>query len=153
VFLLERMRHARRPVSFLLDVDALVTVDAEPHWNGFVQQRLRWAGKMRGIRDTTGTLLGGLGLLLPWLLLVVTVVLADRVRIGQGVLFTWALLGAAWCAWLMPVLGLAGDTQRFLSGASSRRRSLVALLAFTLYAPAIALLSLVWRPKWKGRRA
>jgi cellulose synthase/poly-beta-1,6-N-acetylglucosamine synthase-like glycosyltransferase len=152
VFLVERMRRARKAVAYLLDVEVLVTVEAERNWRGFLRQRLRWAGKMRGIRDTTGTLLGGLGLLLPWLLLVVTVVLADRVRIGQGVLFTWALLGAAWCAWLMPVLGLAGDTQRFLSGASSRRRSLVALLAFTLYAPVIALLSMVWRPKWKGRK-
>jgi hypothetical protein len=107
---------------------------------------------MRGIRDTSGTLLGGLGLLLPWLLLVVTVVLADRVRIGQGMLFTGAILGAAWCAWLLPVLGLAGDAQRSLSGGSSRWRSFVALVAFTLYAPAIALLSMVWRPKWKGRK-
>lgn len=152
VFLLERMRRARKAVAYLLDAEVLVTVEAERNWRGFLRQRLRWAGKMRGIRDTTGTMLAGLGLSLPWLLLVVTIVLADRVRIGQGVLFTWALLGAAWCAWLMPVLGLSGDAQRFLSGGSSRRRSLVALVAFTLYAPAIALLSLVWRPKWKGRR-
>jgi poly-beta-1,6-N-acetyl-D-glucosamine synthase len=151
VFLVERMRRARKAVAYLLDAEVLVTVEAERNWRGFLRQRLRWAGKMRGIRDTTGTMLAGLGLLLPWLLLVVTVVLADRVRIGQGMLFTGAILGAAWCAWLLPVLGLAGDAQRFLSGASSRRRSLVALLAFTLYAPVIALLSLVWRPKWKGR--
>jgi len=152
VFLLERVRRNRGRVSFLLDADALVTVEAERTSKGFVQQRLRWAGKMRGVRDGGGKMLAGAGLLLPWTLVVITILLTAHLRIGDGFLYAWGLMVAAWCAWLVPVLGLAGDARRFLVGTASRWRSLPALLAFTLYAPVIAVAALFVRPKWKGRR-
>ncbi len=152
VFLLERVRRNGGRVSFLVDTDALVMVDAERTWKGFVQQRLRWAGKMRGVRDGGGKLLSGAGLLLPWSLMVITLLLVAHIRIGDGFLYTWGLMVAAWSAWLVPVLGLAGDARRFLAGTPSWRRSLLALFAFTLYAPVIAVAALFVRPKWKGRR-
>lgn len=152
VFLVQRMRKDQRPIGFLLDKEALVTVEAESDLGSAVRQRLRWAGKMRGVRDGGGKLFAGLGLALPWILLVISIVLAAEVRVGQGWFFTWALMAAAWCAWLIPVLGLTADVKRWLGDRPSSFRSFLALLAFTFYAPLIAIASLFVRPKWKGRR-
>ena len=152
VFLVERMRKDQRQIGFLLDKEALVTVEAEHTFASAVRQRLRWAGKMRGVRDGGGKLLAALGMVLPWILLATSLVLAAQVRVGQGWFFTWALMAAAWCAWLIPVLGLTADVQRWLGDRPWHLRSLVALVAFTLYAPLIAVASLFVRPQWKGRR-
>lgn len=152
VFLVQRMRREQRTIGFLLDKEVLVTVEAEHHLSNALEQRLRWAGKMRGVRDRTGKLLAGLGMALPWVLLVTSFVLAAEVRVGQGWFFTWALMVAAWSAWLIPVIGLTVDVKRWLGDHSGYLRSFMGLVAFTVYAPLIAIASLFVRPKWKGRR-
>ncbi|MCC7503478.1 MAG: glycosyltransferase [Flavobacteriales bacterium] len=152
VFLVQRMRRDQRPIGFLLDEDAMVTVEAERDLSSAVKQRLRWAGKMRGVRDGTGKLLAGLGMVLPWILFASSFVLATEVRVGQGWFFIWALMTGAWCAWLIPVIGLTTDVKHWLGDHSGSLRSVVGLIAFTMYAPMIAIASLFVRPKWKGRR-
>lgn len=152
VFLVQRVRRDQRKIGFLLDKEVLVTVEAERHLSSAVKQRLRWAGKMRGVRDGTGKLLAGLGMVLPWILLATSFVLAAEVRVGHGWFFTWALMVAAWSAWLIPVIGLAVDVKRWLGEHPGYLRSFIGLVAFTVYAPLIAISSLFVRPLWKGRR-
>lgn len=153
VFLLHRMRRLGRNVALLATPTVVVSTEAEPEWRGSLAQRLRWAGKMRGVRDLRGTLGLALGMLLPWLLLALTVCLSRSVRIGDGFLFAWSVMLLAWCAWLFPTLGLAVQAHRWLHGHGSAARAFLALMAFTVYAPVIALASVFVRPRWKGRPA
>ena len=44
------------------------------------------------------------------------------------------------------------DVKRWLGDHSGYLRSFMGLVAFTVYAPLIAIASLFVRPKWKGRR-
>lgn len=151
VLLLQRLRQLRMPVSAILSPEALVTVDAEHGWGAFVRQRLRWAGKMRA--GGLATIVGGLlGLLLPWALLWATLRF-DFVRsMGGHALYAAALLGTAWLCWLTPIIGLVGDAHRLFGRRARPMATLLALAAFSVYAPLVALLAQVVRPKWKGRR-
>ncbi|MEZ4757203.1 MAG: glycosyltransferase [Flavobacteriales bacterium] len=153
VFLLQRMRHARRTVEVALDAALWVQVKAAPHCAEALSQRLRWAGKMGAVRDPLMTIGSMLSLLLPWALAVFTVMALMEQRVGDGLLRTWVLLVAAWAAWCVPLVQVAGDVHR-LAGIGPVRpiRSFLALLAFTVYAPLIAVVSRFVRPRWKGRR-
>lgn len=151
IFLLQRMKRAGMRIRYALDREALATVTAEPDLRGFWQQRLRWAGKMRGVKGG-GTLLGLLGLLLPWALLVLTCAIDLRMAVGQGLFRSVLLVGSAWLLWALPVLALVREADRFLDRPSSTIGNAFSLLAFSVYAPVIAVASLFVRPLWKGRR-
>ncbi len=151
VFLLMRMLRAGLKVSAVLDPSAVVLVEAEGTWGGFFRQRLRWAGKMRGAGGTA--MLGGLFVLaLPWLLVWATIKFDFVGSMGGQAFFSSLLIGAAWLCWLLPILGLVRDSHRLLGKPCRALVALVGLVAFSAYAPAIAALSLVARPFWKGRR-
>ncbi|MBL8000605.1 MAG: glycosyltransferase [Flavobacteriales bacterium] len=152
VFLLERMRRAGRKVALLADPAVIVATPGVTSWRAFVSQRLRWAGKMRGVKALGGTLGALVSLLLPWLLVLATVHMARHARFGQGLLFAVLMLCVAWCAWAFPTVGASGDARTLLCGRRAPWRTTLALVCFSLYAPVIALASLVVRPRWKGRR-
>ncbi|MBK9147239.1 MAG: glycosyltransferase [Flavobacteriales bacterium] len=151
VFLLRRMRANGKPVRALADPEALVEVEAAGTWRGFFAQRLRWAGKMRGAIGSF-SVFGAVGLLWPWALALVTARFSILGALGQHGFYQFILLLAAWLLWVVPIIGLVQDLKRAFSKPSGTAPTLLALLAFTVYAPLIALLSLVVRPKWKGRR-
>ncbi|MBX2974248.1 MAG: glycosyltransferase [Flavobacteriales bacterium] len=149
LFLVQRMKKAGKRIGGLLDVDALVTVEAEPTWRGFVRQRLRWAGKMRGVRSAMPW--AGL-LLLPWALLWVSLRFSAGQLMEEHGVETLLLLVFAWLLWVVPVTALVLEVRRFLG---QRRSALVTAWCyalFTVYSPVIALVSLFYRPQWKGRR-
>jgi poly-beta-1,6-N-acetyl-D-glucosamine synthase len=161
MFLLQRMRKERQKVSFLAHPDVLVRVQPEETWSGFFAQRLRWAGKMWAYREGAGLLAAGAAVLFPWILLVLTIWLVDNVRIGQGLFYTAIFLFAAWTVWLVPIIRLVAAMERSFANASDPAgppredgswSTLPALLLFTLYALAIAIVSIFVRPTWKGRR-
>ncbi len=150
LFLVKRMRRAGMTIRYLLAEEALVSTAAEPTWKGFLHQRLRWAGKMRA---TTGalSLLGPLGMVLPWLLLWETVHCHFVDLFAEHGLERITLLGTAWLLWLVPAVALVLEVKRFLG---QRRSAFVATLcyaAFMLYSPVIAVLALVVPTQWKGR--
>lgn len=151
IFLLHRMERAGLRVHYVLEADALVEAQAEPTWSGFLQQRLRWAGKMRGVKGGS-TVLGACGMLLPWALLALTCSLDPAEAVGRGLLRGLLLLAGAWVLWLVPVLMLVREARRFLAQRSLLVLDVLYLLAFTVYAPLIAIASLFVRPRWKGRR-
>ena len=152
VSLLERvLRHGGR-AGFLADSEAAVEVAPEPTWSGWWRQRLRWAGKMRGSWSMAGLLAGLSVLVLPWALYVVTWRFQQGLQVGQGVLRIGALLAAAWLLWVVPVVRLVGVVKRSWVMPHRPVASLLALLAFTVYAPLIAIVSIFVRTTWKGRR-
>lgn len=158
IFLLHRMLKARRNVAFLLDPEVVVTVQAERTFGAFWRQRLRWAGKMRGVGGA-GNWAVLAGMLLPWFLLYVSCSFSVEELMARHPGACLMLLASAWLLWLLPVLALTRAVRRFLQVDGEHRpmrgaalSTFVSLVAFTLYAPVIAVTSLFFRPKWKGRR-
>jgi cellulose synthase/poly-beta-1,6-N-acetylglucosamine synthase-like glycosyltransferase len=151
LFLLSRMRRARKRIGYLLDPSVVVEAATEPTWGGFFSQRMRWAGKMRAI-DGGGTRLGAFAVLVPWSLIACTIAAGTSLSFGQGLVRTAALIVAAWLLWLMPVVALVSDVRRTLHMRPRRLRTTFSLLCFPLYALPVVLLSLFARPVWKGRR-
>ncbi len=150
VFLVQRMKRAGLRIGYLVDPEALVTVQAERTWSGFLQQRLRWAGKMRAVQGTT-TWVGLLGLFLPWALLYVTCTVDILASTEGHRVETTAVLALAWVLWLIPAPALVGQVRATLGQKRSFVPAVLSYLAFTIYAPAIALLALFMKPTWKGR--
>ena len=158
IFLMRRMLKARRNVGYLLDPEVVVSVKAEPTFGAFWRQRLRWAGKMRGVGGAGGWAALA-GMLLPWFLLYVSCSFNLNEMMVQRPIACVLLLASAWMLWLLPVLALTRAVRRFLHTADDHRpvrgadfSTFVSLVAFTVYAPIIAVVSLFIRPKWKGRR-
>lgn len=149
-FLLHRMRANGRSIGALFSPDAAVVTDAETGWRGFVQQRLRWAGKMRGAFSMSSAL-ALVALLWPWLLVTATAQFSLTGSIGHLAWYRALLLIGAWALWIMPLLGLARDVRRGMGRPGSSVRTLLALYCFSVYAPVIAVLSQMLRPRWKGR--
>jgi len=151
VFLLKRMKKADKRIGFLLDERVLVTVKAESTWSAFVQQRLRWAGKMRGVRGAFSWI-GLLALLLPWLLLAATLRFDGQAMMDGHGFEALLFLVLAWLLWILPPVALVGDVRRFLGQRRSPLISTFCYVLFAVYAPLIAIASLFIRPRWKGRR-
>lgn len=158
LFLLHRMRKAERPVAYLASPAAVVTTAAEPTLRGFWRQRLRWAGKMRGVGGA-GRWLAVAALLLPWFLLGVTCSITAEALLPQRPMAILLLLASAWMLWLLPVLALVREVRLFLGAMEPVQPqprghvgTVCSLLAFSCYAPLIAVAALVVRPVWKGRR-
>ncbi|MBL7952044.1 MAG: glycosyltransferase [Flavobacteriales bacterium] len=151
VFLVERMKKAGKRIAFLLDQRALVTVEAEPSWRGFFEQRVRWAGKMRGVRGAMPWT-GSVALLLPWFLVWASMRFELSGIMEESGLETLLLLIAAWSLWIVPVIALVGEVRRFLGQRAWPVVSLSCFVLFTVYSPLITLVSFVHRPRWKGRR-
>lgn len=151
VFLLQRMKQANMRIGFLYDQRVLVTVKAETTWGAFLQQRLRWAGKMRGLRGAFPWI-GSLALLLPWLLVAVTVRFKiEAIMEGHG-FEALLFLVLAWLLWIIPPVALVGDVRRYLGQRRSPLITTVCYVVFTVYAPLIAITSIFIRPRWKGRK-
>ncbi len=163
MFLLQRMKHARKRIGHLLDPKVIVTVHAETSWKAALQQRLRWAGKMRAYRDLKMLVSSIAALLLPWLLLAASSSALEGIQPGEGLMSTLLLLISACLLWLVPIVRLVQAMDRFFSAAdpdpqapgrsaATALLTIPALIAFMIYAPIIAILSIFVRPIWKGRR-
>jgi cellulose synthase/poly-beta-1,6-N-acetylglucosamine synthase-like glycosyltransferase len=151
IFLVQRMRNAGKPISYLLHAGAVVRVEAERTWIGFFRQRMRWSGKMRGV-PWRHKWMPALGVLFPWLLFAITLGIDWPGMVGQHFFMNALLIAGAWVLWLAPVPALVRDGQRFLGQRYSLAGALLSYLAFTVYSPVIALLGMFVRTEWKGRR-
>lgn len=151
LFLVQRMKRASHRIAFLADRRAMVTVQGEHTWRGFLRQRLRWAGKMRGVRGGMPWI-GMLALGLPWCLLAVSLRFGpDDLLHAYGVEHLMLLLGA-WLLWSVPAIVLVQEVRRYLGQRSLAMVTLCCQVLFSVYAPLIALASFVVRPAWKGRK-
>ena len=151
LFLLRRMQARGKRIGVHFSSEALVTTEAVASWSAFFTQRLRWAGKMRGAIGIF-SLLGVIGLALPWMLLAASVNFSFVDSMGQHAFQHLLFLTAAWMLWAVPLLTVLAEVQRMLGAHGRTIVNLLALLAFSAYAPVIAVLALVVRTRWKGRR-
>lgn len=151
LFLLRRMRAQGKRIGVHFSSDSLVTTEAVTSWIAFFAQRLRWAGKMRGAIGVF-SLLGVIGLALPWMLLAESVNFSFVDSMGQRAFHHLLFLATAWMLWAVPPLNLVAEVQRAFGMRVRFMVNVFALLAFSAYAPVIAVLSLVLRTSWKGRR-
>lgn len=149
-FLVQRMQRAGKHITAFYHKDVMVTAIAAPSFSAFLQQRLRWAGKMRGAGMAQAT--GFLAVLVfPWVLLWHTSRFNFVEGIGDHALFTLALLIGAWACWALPPILLVGDVRASAGRLANMPRGLFGLVAFSCYAPVIGIAALFARPKWKGR--
>lgn len=149
-FLLQRMQRAGRRITVLYQKDVMVTATAAPSFSAFLQQRLRWAGKMSGAG--MAQTVGGLAVLMfPWVLLWHTSRFNFVERMGEHALFTLALLIGAWVCWALPPVLLVGAVHTSADRNANMPAALFGLVAFSCYAPLIGIAALFARPKWKGR--
>jgi cellulose synthase/poly-beta-1,6-N-acetylglucosamine synthase-like glycosyltransferase len=151
VFLLERMKRGEKRISYVLQRDAVVTVEAEATFKGFCQQRLRWAGKMRGVRGA-GKWLAAVAMMMPWLLLAFTLAVDQTKAANHGLFRVVLLVGCAWMLWFVPQISLARRYMTFLGSTRSHLSIGPSALCFALYAPLFAIASVVVRPEWRGRK-
>lgn len=151
MYLLARMHAAGLKAAYVLHPAAAVTVQGEPTWGGWWAQRLRWAGKMRDGRLKGSWPAAMIALAMPWMLVLLTVRAMD-LRVGEQALYTWCMVLAAWALWSVPVVRLVNAMKAVYGEPPRSARSVLALLCFVVYAPLVALVTLVHRPRWKGRR-
>jgi len=151
IFLVQRMRIAGKRISYLLHAGAIVRVEAERTWSGFVRQRMRWSGKMLGV-PWKYKWMPALGLLFPWLLLGVTLFIDWPNAVGQRFFMKALLVAGAWVLWLASVPALVRDGKEILGQRYSLTGAVLSYMAFTVYSPIIALLGRFVRPAWKGRK-
>lgn len=152
VFLVQRMVKANKQVSFLMDTRALVTTQAERSWRAFFDQRVRWAGKMRGVRGAMPWI-GAVALLLPWVLLLACARFGLVGMVGENGVETSLLLVAAWLLWIVPVVALVLEVRRSIGQRPWALVSGFCFLLFSCYAPVLSVVALVYRPDWRGRRS
>lgn len=151
LFLLRRMQAHGKRIGAHLSRESLVTTEAVPDWSAFFAQRLRWAGKMRGAIGLF-SIMGAVGLALPWMLLAASMGFSFVDAMGQQAFQQMLFIAAAWLLWAVPPLGLVAEVQRMFGVRDRTVTNVIALFAFSAYAPVIAVLSLMIRPNWKGRR-
>lgn len=158
MFLLRSMQAANKNVVYAAAPEVLVTVRSERRLSGFVQQRLRWAGKM--LRGGTGTssIIPTLALIVPVLLWTSTLLLftdpVDRhLQDGWSIAVPIPVLVPLllWLGWVLPIVVLAQTMGARTGQRTSPVGVAVDLVLFSIYAPVIAVLSLFMRSSWKGR--
>ncbi len=150
IFLVQRMRNAGKRITYLLHAGAIVRVEAERTWSGFLRQRMRWAGKMRGV-PWMYKWMPALGLLFPWFLFAVTLGIDWPNAVGEGFLINALLVAGAWVLWITTLPALVRDGKLFLGQRYSMAGAVLSYVAFTMYSPVLAVLGVILKTRWKGR--
>lgn len=134
-----------KSILFQLNPAAAVCTEPQPDFSGFINQRLRWAGKSRGYSDPVviaAGLVTGLANLLLFTGLVAGIFLP---RLLPAVALLWvAKVILEW-----PVTGTMG---RFFGKPALSVYYLPAQLFQLLYVPFVAVMGMVLPFRWKGRR-
>lgn len=148
VFLLHaiKKKFAKKAIiTFAANKDALVITQATSSLKDFFSQRLRWASKSKFYRDaftiTVSFLvfLGNLNLILGFLATV------------SGLLKVEFLMGYFVIKWLMDSL-LIYATKKWNPLQPNLIATFLLSLLYPFYIIAVALLSLLFKPHWKGRK-
>ena len=142
MFLLETMRDANKTVTCLAVPEVVVTVEPTVTWRSFLDQRLRWAGKMKAMHIGAASVLPVFALLIPVLLWACTFT-------GVPPLLAFML----WIAWLVPLVAMTTAVNGVIGRQPSPFAVAMDLVLFSVYAPIVAVLSLFVRPDWKGRKS
>ena len=144
VFLLQQFKEHKRKIDFVRSTNMTVTTAAQKDLRSFIQQRLRWAAKSAGYKDSFARFAA------------LTVFLMNAAIIIGLVL---CLFNPSYLQWLMIVFlikfnldfMLIYKAAVFFDRKASMRSFAWSSIAYPLFASGIALTSLFVGFKWKGR--
>lgn len=144
IFLLEKAK--RMGPVYYYDSEALrVSTKGAPSWSVFFSQRLRWAGKSRRLRDRNMIGFGLRTLFVQLFQLLLPVYLwyyPDMI---------WFSLGWIYVKWSAE-MGYTYNYCRIVNTPWSFISSFAVVVLYPLYSILVAAISLVYHPKWKGRK-
>jgi cellulose synthase/poly-beta-1,6-N-acetylglucosamine synthase-like glycosyltransferase len=144
VFLLQQFKEHERKIDFIRSTNMIVTTAAQKDLRSFLQQRLRWAAKSAGYKDSFARFAA------------LTVFLMNAAMIIGLVL---CLFDASYLQWLMIAFlikfnldfMLIYKAAVFFDRKASMRSYAWSSIAYPLFSAGIALTSLFVGFKWKGR--
>lgn len=143
MFLLERTKQVGS-VRYVYFSEPICFVDGNVNLFDFIHQRVRWAGKATRLRDMDMILFGVFSFISTVLYLL---------------LFTGLFLDKKMIVYLLFVIALKWFSERYFMASYRVLKmpwvgivsSLIFSVFYPLYTIFVALLALIYRPKWKGR--
>lgn len=146
IFLLHSLkRDSKDKIEFCNEEDALVRTSTKESVESFLSQRIRWASKTKNYKDSDTLWMG---------------VLLFAINMCVLILFFEALLGyitieklclAFLFKWILDLIFLQ-RIPRWLRPDKILLFTLLLSILYPFYSVGIALLSLFYKPKWKGRK-
>jgi biofilm PGA synthesis N-glycosyltransferase PgaC len=143
MFLLEKAKRIG-PVYYYWTDGLSVSTQGASSWRTFFTQRIRWAGKVRRLKDRH---IVGFGIRT---LLVQTFQLLLPLYLWYYPEMIWFALGWVYIKWSAE-LGFTYNYCRVVNMRWSFISSWVVVIVYPLYSILVAAISVVYRPKWKGR--
>lgn len=145
VFFLHQVKEGKHKRSFVNTKEAMVKTNGANDIMEFINQRIRWAGKSSSYRDIDTILIG--------LIVVLT-------NIGLLVSFYWFLMNVLTIISMLSLflfkaifdIILIYSAKRWVLSKNIIINSLLLSFIYPFYSVGIALLSLGFKPKWKGRK-
>ena len=147
VFLLHALKRKfdKSCVVFLEKESSVVDTPAKTSYTSFFEQRIRWASKSKNYKDRDtvklGTIIFAANLSILW---VFTGTLLQLYSLKF-------LIGCFMFKWVLDLL-LVQQLPFFLRPLSMVKWTFILSILYPLYSVGIALLSLFYRPQWKGRK-
>jgi poly-beta-1,6-N-acetyl-D-glucosamine synthase len=132
-------------VSYGAHKNLIAVTDLPFSFKDFIDQRIRWAGKTKKMNDRFIIMFGGLIVLLQFSLLV----LLSLSLVGSG---NWLYFFGLVTIKLIFEFRLLSAMSRVFNIPWSFTSFMVMSLLHPFYAIFVALFSLVYKPKWKGRK-
>lgn len=132
-------------VSFGAHENLIALTDLPSNFKEFIDQRIRWAGKTKRINDRFIILFGGLIVLLQISLLYI-------LFLGFMGIGNWLYFSGLLAIKLIFEFRLLSAMSRVFNTPWSFTSFMVMSLLHPFYAIFVALISLVYKPEWKGRK-
>lgn len=147
VFLLHEFKRAfgKGSVHFVEDENALVTTEVKQTGRSFLKQRIRWASKSKRYSDYDTLKIGVV------LILVNLAMLWCFIGTIMGLYSVGFFIGCFSFKWLLDLL-IVQRLPSFIRPKSIVKMTLLLSIFYPLYSVGIALVSLFYRPEWKGRK-
>lgn len=145
VFFLHACKAKSCKMSFVANNKALVFSSAPRNLKSFIQQRIRWAGKSKAYKDLFTIFIG-------------LVVFATNITLLVSLVYV--LINLSNSIWFLALFGTKITLDFFLLLSAKNwigvqkifLNSLLLSFLYPFYSVGIALLSLIYKPTWKGRK-
>lgn len=141
VFLLHRFKSLGKNIAICWKRSALAFTNPTNDLASFLNQRLRWAGKSRAYRDTD-TISSGLVLVLPSLCWLAALIAGVHAAWLVAVLIARSIADVVLIKNTAPVIGVSPNLWKLA----------LFSVVYMMYSPVMALMSLIVKPTWKGRK-
>lgn len=145
IFFLHAMKINNRKIVFNSEPKSLVLTKGKSSLLGFIEQRVRWASKSRYYKDSTTLIFGA------WLMVFNVLFSFAFIWALINIRFLPFLFGALIIKWIIELMFLQ-SIPTHLKPQNFVVKSLLFSFVYPVYSVGIALLSLFYKPQWKGRK-